>query len=356
MSYKGEYIEYENPLPIVINQYTIGTVLPSTFNQILLNTSLNGIKGASSDSILGPDEVVLMGSNDRQLWNVVHHASNLTAMWQQSPTQITLSFPNTTAYSVYRFVSTRLSYQNFSMITAERSSSGILLSHLSANTTSNQTITIFPEGVTTPSPSEGIAFIQINDYPYRSGYRDYTGSLETIAYQTPTPTPNETPSETPAPSETPTPTPTPSETPTPSQTPTPSETPTPTPSQTPTPTPSETPTPTPSQTPTPTPSQTPTPTPSETPTPTPSQTPTPTPSETPTPTPGDTPTPTPSETPTPTPGETPTPTPSETPTPTPGETPAPRSNVLLFVIIAVVALLLIIGGVVAYFLLRPKQA
>ncbi len=176
--------------------------------------------------------------------------------------------------------------------------------------------------------------------------------IEAVAAAQPTPTPTAT--------ATPSPTATPTRTPTPSPTPTQTATATPSPTATPTATPMATPTPT--RTATPTASPTPTPAPTETPSPTPSATPSPQPTATPTDTPAPSPTveasPEPSPPPiTGTPAATPTalavsltpapPVLTPQPTPEPGSPATPEEDVtdpaIVIVIAGVLASFLIVG-------------
>jgi hypothetical protein len=220
-SYSGEYIEYSADIPIIISSFTLATQTPYVFNNALFGTSLDSISGASVDSILGPDEIIVVASNNAYTWELVKVCSNLTPLWQVSNGRITVSLDNTTAYTSYRFVATKLAYQNFFTVSTTTDHPGVLCTELLATTPSGETITIFPEGVTVPPPgsdpvtSTALVFIVVRNYPYVQGqaYRLYNGPITTTLGLAP-PEPTVTPSPTPGPSPTPEPTPPPTPCPT----------------------------------------------------------------------------------------------------------------------------------------------
>lgn len=181
--YRGEYIEYK-ATPSILKEYSIRTFTPASFNEVIPPTAINGIIGASSDSLLGPDEVVLLGSNDEGVrWRLINHKTNLSAQWNQT-NRITIALQNTESYSLYRWVFPKLSYQNF--LSSDLVDGGILCTEITAKIESGETITIFPEATV---PTGSLIFIQVRNYPYSPTTREYNGELVTyLDSSTPAPT------------------------------------------------------------------------------------------------------------------------------------------------------------------------
>lgn len=167
--YRGEYMECSDQ-PRILKEYTIGTVSPGFFNQILPVGSINGLSQASSDSILAPDEIVLLGSLDGQRWTLLDHQIGLASRWS-TQSELVVPFINNKSYSRYRWIFPKLCRQIFA---EENTDKGILCTRLFVRTEDDHVITVFPEGVTSDN---GLIFIQVQNYP--SSTREYAGDLVT---------------------------------------------------------------------------------------------------------------------------------------------------------------------------------
>lgn len=258
ITYQGEYFQYTNrdgssvslSNYFKLGQLSLGILPPSTFNSIVSSTINTGLYNASANSILGPDQIVTLGSNDGTNWIGISSEANLTSKWTSVPTSSANSFiptvyitiPNPTAYLYYRIVFPRLAPQSFSS-TPGSSNSGIVLTNLNfMDAYSNTFYPVYPQSTTTPIGSS-LTYIQYNNYPNTGSVRIYNGtssSLATFAPVTTTatisnvvntsPTIPPTPAPTAGPSSSPSTSPGPSSSPSPTVEPTsPSYTPAPTP-------------------------------------------------------------------------------------------------------------------------------
>ena len=344
ITYQGEYFQYNESAPFILGKMLLGILRPSDFNKVVTNTINTGIYNASPTSILGPDQIVILGSNDSITWTGISSESNLTSVWNSIATPIpssntiptiTISTTNSTPYLYYRIVFPRLCSQSFTTTNSMYTNSGIVLSNLSF--TDNQTsiiYPIYPQSTTTPIGSS-LSYLQYNNYPSNGTVRVYNGLTSTLAsFAKITSTAFVTNIENTSPTAPTTIPPTPSPTTLPPGT-------TPSPTTTP-PTPSPTTLP-PGTTPSPTtvPIVYPTSPPISTPSPSP-----PTPSPT-TPSPTTPPTPSPTTRP---PGTTPSPSPTYTPGPTKGPLLAPA----LVTQLAIGIIILSIIGLIIILLKKPK--
>jgi len=187
ISYQGEYFEYSESSPFILGKMLLGIARPADFNQIVSNTINTGIYNATPSSILGPDQIVILASNDGNTWTGISSESNLTTAWASivaSPNSIptiTISTTNTTPYLYYRIVFPRLCFQSFTTTDNSYNNAGIVLTNLGFMDNNTSVIyPIYPQSTTIPFGSS-LTYLQYNNYPSNGTVRLYNGLTTTLA-------------------------------------------------------------------------------------------------------------------------------------------------------------------------------